>query len=544
LYWQVGDEVVELRQLKLRFFAAHLLARTLGFNSKPLPPVAGLNKLDSLPAAQVSAPPPGQSIATVQLTDHGGGIGRVVVKVNGSEVPFALRGAPKADALIAIDLKQAKLTASGENKIEVIPYDKDLNAGRGIITTWKQAPKNAAAPAVLHAIIVGVSEYESTSMSLTFPAKDAVDMAHAVEVGGRSMFGVDRIDIATFASGTALESTKANIHHAFETVAAKAGPSDVVLVYFAGHGVAGMKDGSEIYYYPTRDARTLKPEDDPQLWAQTTINSEELFEWLRVLPLRRVLVLDTCAAGAADTALLHLSDPREIHDEDQIKAIELLKDSTGSHILMGAAADKVSYEASRYGHGLLTYSLLLGIHDTTALDEGGRLDVVNWFRRAKLSVLDLAKGLDYVQEPVIRSGGQPFPIALFTPEDRAQIHLPSLKPQLLRARVEDEDQNDPLQLDRLVREALRAASLPATRGETRSEPLLVYLDGVAGDVADAYVPQVRYMVKGSTVQIRLRLVSDHNRPEREFEAATREPAELSKRIVEEFLSMLVSIQPK
>jgi hypothetical protein len=57
---------------------------------------------------------------------------------------------------------------------------------------------------------------------------------------------------------------------------------------------------------------------------------------------------------------------------------------------------------------------------------------------------------------------------------------------------------------------LRAASLPATRGATRTEPL-VYLDQVAGDVADAYVPQVRYTVNGNTVQIRLRLVSAQDR---------------------------------
>ncbi len=100
------------------------------------------------------------------------------------------------------------------------------------------------------------------------------------------------------------------------------------------------------------------------------------------MPLRQVVVLDTCAAtAAAITDLLKLAAPREL-TADQERALVLLKDATGSHVLMGAAADKVSYEASRYGQGLLTYALLLGMRGE-ALDEGGRLEVRKWFDTAQ-----------------------------------------------------------------------------------------------------------------------------------------------------------------
>jgi hypothetical protein len=180
-----------------------------------------------------------------------------------------------------------------------------------------------------------------------------------------------------------------------------------------------------------------------------------------------------------------------------------------------------------------------------ALDEGGRLDVMNWFRTAQRRVPEFAQGIGGIQQPVISSpGGQTFPIGLFTPEDRSEIRLPTLKPQLLPARVEDEDQNDPLQLERLVRDGLRAASFPVTRGEGRYEPALVYLDQVAGDVADAYVPQVRYRVDENSVQIRLRLVSGPSREERNIRVTARDPDQLSGLIVKEFLGMLASIEPK
>jgi hypothetical protein len=48
---------------------------------------------------------------------------------------------------------------------------------------------------------------------------------------------------------------------------------------------------------------------------------------------------------------------------DQRRAVEFLKDTTGTLILMGSAADRVSYEASKYGQGLLTYALLDGMHE-------------------------------------------------------------------------------------------------------------------------------------------------------------------------------------
>jgi hypothetical protein len=282
---------------------------------------------------------------------------------------------------------------------------------------------------------------------------------------------------------------------------------------------------------------------DVGLWEQTTISSAELLEWLRRkgMPLRQVVILDTCAAGAATRELLKLADRREL-TADQRRALELLKDATGSHILMGAAADRVSYEASRYGQGLLTYSLLLGMRGE-ALDEGGRLDVRRWFDAAQRKVPDLALGIGGIQQPVISSPtGQTFPVAMFTPEDRAQIVLAKLKPQLLRARVEDEDQNDPMQLEGAVRAGLRAASRPATRGEVRPEPPLVYLDQVAGDVADAYVPQVRYQVDGGRVRIRLRLVSAGAPVEVQFEAPAGERGEVARRIVEEFVEMLGRVE--
>ena len=45
----------------------------------------------------------------------------------------------------------------------------------------------------------------------------------------------------------------------------------------------------------------------------------------------------------------------------QARAVERVKDCTGMNVLARCAADSVSSEATRYGQGILPYSLLLGM---------------------------------------------------------------------------------------------------------------------------------------------------------------------------------------
>ena len=70
------------------------------------------------------------------------------------------------------------------------------------------------------------------------------------------------------ATDTETQPTKQNIARAFESVASHTGPNDVVLVYFAGHGVAGAR-GSDAYYFLTREARSVEPDADAALRTAT-----------------------------------------------------------------------------------------------------------------------------------------------------------------------------------------------------------------------------------------------------------------------------------
>src|SRR5205085_624674 len=117
--------------------------------------------------------------------------------------------------------------------------------------------------------------------------------------------------------------------------------------------------------YLTQDARTtdLAGSAFQQEWA---ITSDDLAGWMaRTRARKEVLILDTCAAGAAARSLTEAARA----SADQVRAIERLKDRTGFLVLMGCAADAVSYEATRFGQGLLTYALLQGMKGAALRDD-------------------------------------------------------------------------------------------------------------------------------------------------------------------------------
>ena len=193
-------------------------------------------------------------------------------------------------------------------------------------------------------------------------------------------------------------------------------PGDTVVVFLAGHGKALSQGNRSEYYYLLPDAASFADLEDPQLRALRAFSSTQLADALTAIPARKqVVILDTCEAGSADVAL---SEKREL-SSDAIRAHVQARDRTGAWFLAGAAADRPSYEASRYGRGVLTYALLEALLGEAL--EADQVQVGRWFDYAEDKVPTYAQGVGGVQRPFVRRGESGFPLGALPAPVRAQL---------------------------------------------------------------------------------------------------------------------------
>ena len=505
LRWVVDGEVIALRQLKDRYYEPNLLAKLLGYNDEPLRDVASLDTVKLFPAIAVTPSPAGKSTLNVALTNRGGGIGKVRVLVNGKELTGDARGtrpgAEAAQATLTVNLAQSPALLPGrDNLVEVIAYNAEGTlASRAVALSWRAPGSAEARPPVLYGIVVGSADYAGTALDLRFAAKDAREFANALALGAQRLFGVDKVQLAVLTTEETQKSrrpTRANISAAFRAVARHARPDDILLVYFAGHATT-LARGQDSYWYLTCEARSVLDLGETARRAQVAVSSEELQTWCNAIPaLKQVMILDTCAAGAAADALI---EKRDI-SADQIRAIERLKDRTGFHILMGCAADARSYETSQFGQGLLTYALLQGMKGAALRDEAF-VDVSTLFNYVADAVPQLAAQIGGVQRPLIAAPlGASFDVGQLTPADRARIPLQTAKTLVLRPTLlEPASIGDPLRLTPLLQTRLRAQA-------DQRNTAFVFLD--TATFPGAVTPHGFYTIDGNTVTVQVKLWRD------------------------------------
>lgn len=508
MHWMVGGERIDLEQLKERYYEPGLLAKI--FKGEPLRDVSKFENPKLNPEVKYEPPARGSSTLVVSLTNRGGGIGRVQVLINDKEFladarDDKLKQNPNVtQATLNIDLSSAPGTVSGEeNKIRVQAWNvENYLSSRGDEKPWVAPGPTNKQPPEVYAIVGGISQYAGAKLKLRYAGTDAVAMANAIELGAKRLFGADKVHLKLLTTANdqrAIAPTKANFKEAFAAVQRQAKPKDILVVYLAGHAITFQQGGQDTYCYLTQEAQTTDV-SDPEVRKQRTVTSDDLRDWIKLVPAnKQAVMLDTCAAGAAQDPLMATA---RAGSGDAIRAIELAMDRTGSHFLMGSAADAESFETSQYGQGLLTYALLKGIKGE-ALDDARMVDINALFRFAREEVEKLAKGIAKIQKPQISAPkGDTFPVGQLTREDAEKIVLATPKPIILRPRFfEEQTDDDTLELEKNLRELLRDETEPGT-GEAAFG--LSNTDDLQGGIR----PIGRYKVEGNMVTVMLRLRRD------------------------------------
>ncbi|MEI8305572.1 MAG: caspase family protein [Chloroflexales bacterium] len=144
------------------------------------------------------------------------------------------------------------------------------------------------------AVIIGIEQYAHGIPCLSTPVNDATHLSTllASEHGYRPILLTEEV-------------TKARLTRLFcEELPQAMTADDRLLVYFAGHGVALEGQDRPEGYLLLQDARADE--------STTFLNMAELYDWLKVLPCRHLLlILDCCFAGAMRWSSMRDLRPRQ-----------------------------------------------------------------------------------------------------------------------------------------------------------------------------------------------------------------------------------------
>jgi hypothetical protein len=186
---------------------------------------------------------------------------------------------------------------------------------------------------------------------------------------------------------------------------------------------------------------------DPSVRSAYTISTKELTTWINSISARKqILILDACSSGSVAEDIVK---SRNI-PSSQIRALKRMQDRSGMFLIASSASNKVSFEASRFQQGLLTYSLLLGMSGA-AVDINGNIDIVKLFQYSRDKVPEFALDIGGTQMPVLAlpNDASSFDIGILN--KNVKIKLEEVKPVFIRSNFQENSQfNDVLSISNLL----------------------------------------------------------------------------------------------
>ena len=508
LHFTKGLEIIELAQLKERYFEPNLWPKIFGTSDESLRNIKAMEDIQLYPEIKLSTK---DNKLRIELTKRDGGIGKVSLFINSKEVLEDVN--PERVLTLSIDLNKYEryFISNQKNIIAVRSYNSEgwLQSRFEEITYTPAKKPDGIRDVHYYAIVVGTADYAGNELDLRFSDKDAIDMSNAFQLSATNLFGQENVFVHLFTSQKKVLdenkystlskvkwqlATKSNIKKTFEQLSKTARTGDVIVVYLSGHGTTYVENNKDYFYYLTKDIISGDL-SDPGVRKNHAISTSEIRTWLTdITALKQVLIVDTCYSGNLAEELCTMKNVPSSH----VRALDRLKDRTGLFILAGSAANKPSYETTHFGQSLLTYSLLLGIQ-SEALRDKQFIDVVKLFQFSADEVPLLAKFVRGVQKPIILSSrGNSYDIGKITDYERQHIVLKETKPIFLRSNFQNElTYNDELKLSLHLDQILNEMTLKGRKSK------LIFIDVPVHP--QGYAIRGRYVLTNSEVLIKARV---------------------------------------
>jgi len=397
---RIGNNVSSIDQYRESFYRPDLVKIALaGGSIKEYRNIATVKQspqvliVDTQESAETN-----EAKVTLKLTDMGGGIGDVRLYLNGSAVVLdntrALKVVAINDGKSVTRTYTVKLT-NGRNSIRAIAFNADNSmqspdALHEIIAAFKSTTKPT-----LHAVIVGINEFKNPKLQLKYPVADAMLFAKTLRESATGLF--EKVEIKKLT--TIEETTRENIINELAALRSL-NPDDLFVFYVASHGTV---DDGEYFLITSNVGSTsnqrLKADALPQ---------NELKELIANIPTtKKVIVLDTCNAGAMGEAMQVAMLTRGMSEDT---AIKILSRAVGSTILSASTSTQEALEGYK-GHGLFTFVLAEGLSGKADKGKTGFVKTTDLADYVDSEVPMLAESVfKHAQYPTISISGQPFHI--------------------------------------------------------------------------------------------------------------------------------------
>ena len=257
-----------------------------------------------------------------------------------------------------------------------------------------------------YALVYGISDYDGILNDLSYSDADAVDLAALLQAQGYEV--TLRTDSA---------ATKANFLNDLASIKAAAGPEDLFLFYYAGHGgqdVQGLgdrglenigSDGADEWIFLHGSV------SDSGIDLDLTFSDDQLAPEIAQLPsVKRVILIDACNSGGFIGSTLETDGIPQKYSGDSdsflsglVPAIRLFGNFSGGSadispadaLVISASGElEFSYESSAFNHGVFTYFLL---------------ETAEWGDRNRDGFVSLLEVYEYIRRSIEREWNNVFP---------------------------------------------------------------------------------------------------------------------------------------
>jgi WD40 repeat protein len=393
---RVGARVFAIASYRDKFYRPDLLK--LGLAGKSLGELgfAGIDSVKVAPIVELVDLPDSISdsklTVNLRLTDGGGGIGQVRLFLNGTAVVQDTAATSSRSPASGTRRYTVQL-ADGPNVLQAEAYNADNSMHSNSSTAKISANLPPANRSNLHAVVVGIQEFNNTNLNLTYPVKDAQLFAETLAKYSAPLF--QKVDIKLLV--TPAQTTREALIHSIKDMQSAVGPDDLFVFYVASHGATD--DGE--YFLITSNVGSVSTE---HLKADA-ISKEELTALVANVPAtKKLLVIDTCHAETLGNALLMT------RGLDEPTALKILSRAVGTTVLAASTSTQEALEGYQ-GHGLFSYVVADGLAGKGDVDKDGFVSTFGLAHYVDIQVPDLARReFNHAQFPVTEISGQQFPL--------------------------------------------------------------------------------------------------------------------------------------